>query len=123
MRRLKWPNFRLPKYESRLLFLQIITLEERRKIAQVSFVYNILKGNITSEFIMNLINIRIPTHATRITNLLNLPLRYSSYAQFEPINYMLSTFNHFYTINIEENCRDIHLIDFNMNIDIIRLRI
>lgn len=91
LRRLKWPNSRLPKYESRLLL--IITLEECRKIAQVSFVYNILKGNITSEFIMNLINIRIPTHATRFTNLLNLPLRLSI-AQFEPINYMLSTFNH-----------------------------
>lgn len=52
----------LPSYTHRLLLLQIITLKERRQIAQTDFVFRTLKGNINSKFILDHIKIRTPIH-------------------------------------------------------------
>jgi len=122
LRKLNWPQrFRLPSYKNRLLLLQMITLEDRRKIAQIKFIHNVILGNISSKHILDKIKIRTPHHRTRNKDLLELPTRRADYSKFEPINYMLNTYNQFYSLKLP-NC-DNYLIDFNVNIVTIKLRL
>lgn len=66
LRRLNWPdNCHIPKYEHRLLLLQMSTLEDRRKIAQSIFILRLIKGEIDSKVLLDEIHIRIPTHNIR----------------------------------------------------------
>lgn len=122
LRKLKWPHrFRLPSYTHRLLLLQMITLEDRRKIAQIVFVHNVIHGDISSDFIADNIRLQERHHETRNGNLLALPIRKHDYSKYEPINHMLCTYNDFYKLKFP-NC-DIFLIDHTVNIETIKLRL
>ncbi|XP_055308286.1 uncharacterized protein LOC129572367 [Sitodiplosis mosellana] len=135
---MKWPHrFILPQYNNRLLFLQMITLEERRKIAQICFIHNVICGQTSSKHIMEKINLRTPRLRTRNTEFLELPTRIYNYSMFEPINYMLITYNEFYKyFNIIEpnqtnDCDTstipkiykTYLIDFNVSTNTVKQRI
>ncbi|XP_055307195.1 uncharacterized protein LOC129571418 [Sitodiplosis mosellana] len=138
LRKMKWPHrFILPQYNNRLLFLQMITLEERRKIAQICFIHNVICGQTSSKHIMEKINLRTPRLRTRNTEFLELPTRIYNYSMFEPINYMLITYNEFYKyFNIIEpnqtnDCDTstipkiykTYLIDFNVSTNTVKQRI
>lgn len=127
LRRMNWPrnrrqqrDFRLPSYKKRLLLLQMNSLEERRKIAQISFVHNIIRGDVSSKYIIGKINMRILSHNVRNREFLQLPIRRHNYTIFEPINSMLSTYNQFYNLKVP-NCNT-YLIDFNINSDTVKMR-
>jgi len=122
LRKLKWPHrFKLPSYTHRLLLLQMITLEERRKIAQIVFVQNIIHGDISSMYISDNIRLQGRHHRTRNSNFLALPVRKCDYSKYEPINYMLTTYNDFYNLKVTNS--DNYLIDHNVNIETIKLRL
>ena len=125
---MKWPHrFILPH---RLLLLQMITLEERRKIAQVALIHSIMRGEMSSKHITESINIRIPHHRTRNNEFLSLPNRSTNYAKFEPINHMLITYNDFYRSEIRNvdyyksinPICDTFLIDFNESTNNVKKR-
>ena len=120
--KLNWKHrFLLPQYEHRLLLLQMITLKQRRSIAQTIFILKVINGEISSSYIMNKLNIRVPSHMTRITQFFNSPVCRTNYMQYEPINYMLSTFNQLYCIKVTNS--DIYIIDFDVKTDTIKHRI
>lgn len=121
LRHMKWPHRHVrPKYEHRLLLLQMITLSERRKVAQVVFLLNILHGSITSTFIRDHIRFTNTPYSTRAQNSLEIPIRTRNYSQREPINSMLYTFNEFMNKKIP-NC-DIMMIDLNLSTDTVKKR-
>ena len=138
LRRMKWSHrFRKPPYECRLLELQMITLEERRKIAQISLVHNVICGHTSSKYILSKINIITPRHRTRNIDFLSLPIRHRDYSKYETINYMLMTYNEFYKYfvpikppNLPNECNvttipncDTYLIDFNTNTNTVKHRV
>ena len=122
LRRLKWQDrFRLPTYEHRLLLLQMVTLRERRLIAQITFIFNVIRGKLSSKIIMSRINFRTSHHRARDSNLLEISVQSLNYLKYEPVNFMLSTFNSFYHKKLP-NC-DKFIIDFNFSNDTVKLRL
>lgn len=122
----KWPwtrdhSFVLPRYENRLLLLQMLTLEERRKLAQIVFVLKVIFGFITSNFILSKIRFRVPNHFTRNYRFLEIPIEILNYRSFEPIRYMLSSFNDLANVSMPNSAT--FLIDFNMSIRALKLRV
>src|SRR3978361_2400683 len=66
LRKMKWPHrFIRPRYEHRLLFFQMITLEERRRIAQVAFVHKIIRREVSSQYIFDKIKLKRPHYNTQ----------------------------------------------------------
>jgi len=128
LRKLKWSDgFIRPKYEHRLLFFQMITLEERRKIAQIALVHNVIRGDVSSQYILDRIKIRDPRYRTRLNEFLSLPNRLRDYSRFEPINYMLITYNDFHKLKVpspsnDPKC-DKYLIDTAISTKTVKQRI
>lgn len=59
LRRFKWQHrFQLPSYKHRLLLLQMNTLYDRRIIAQILFIFQLIKGKIKSPPLLNKIGYR-----------------------------------------------------------------
>lgn len=148
LRKMKWSNgFKLPSYENRLLELQMITLAERRKIAQILMVHNVLLGHTSSKYIMNEIHIITPHLHTRRKNYLDkknflkLPIRHRDYAIFEPVNNMLTLYNSFFYKyvpikppldldktnenynNFTVSVCDTYLIDYNVSTETVKHRL
>lgn len=125
LRRFPWGTtenpFILPSYEHRLMLFQMITLSERRKIAQIAFIFNVINGNISSNYIREKIIFKEPHYNIRNHDLLQLSLRKRNYSKYEPTNYMLSTFNEFYHKTLPNS--DVKIIDFNVSIDTVKKRI
>lgn len=136
LRKMKWPHrFWKPPYECRLLELQMNTLEERRKIAQISLVQNVICGHTSSKYILSKINIITPRHRTRNIDFISLPVLHRNYSKFEPVNFMLNTYNEYYKyfvpikppnlpnkIDVIPIC-DTYLIDFNTSTNNIKHRV
>lgn len=128
LRKMDWPrnrrdnrDFHLPSYKNRLLLLQMTSLEDRRKVAQIAFIHDIIRGDISSEFILSQINIRVLIRNVRNSEFLIIPIRRHNYSKFEPINYMLTTYNQYFNLKVP-NC-DKFLIDFNISTDTVRKRL
>lgn len=72
LRSLKWNDkFNLPSYRSRLLLLQMNTIEDRRKISQIMFIFNILMGAVVSPKLLSNMSIKVPQRQTRSNKFLN----------------------------------------------------
>lgn len=122
LRKMNWPHkFKKPLYESRLLLLQMVTLEQRRKIAQVAFIHNVLNGHTSSKSTLDRIKMKAHSHRTRNPDFLLLPIGRPDYSEYEPINYMLKTYNEYYKLKVS-NC-DEYLIDFNASTNVIKQRL
>ena len=78
------------------MYNKLITLNERRKIVQVTLVHGIIRREISSQYILDKIKIKVPHYQIRATELLTLPNGKYEYSKFEPINYMLITYNKLY---------------------------
>ena len=52
-------------YEARLGVIKLQTLERRRSILGVCFIFNLIKGDIDSEFLLRKLNFSIPAKCAR----------------------------------------------------------
>lgn len=60
--------------------LGLLTLEERRNLLDVYFLYDIVNGNIDCPDLVQGISYGVPKRRTRHTKLLHIPRRHSKYA-------------------------------------------
>ena len=121
-RRFDWPHrFHLPKYEHRLLLLQMISLEDRRRAAQIIFILKLIKGEISSDTLLNMINFRIPSRRLRSTQFLSVHNESCNYRKFRPMNFMLTTFNDY--SNARVPFTNEFIIDFNLSSNIVKKRL
>ena len=87
----KWPHrYQLPSYRHRLLLLQMNTLGDRRIIAQICFIFQLLKGNINSIQLLSKIERRVYQRDLR-----NYELLVINYNNHEPFNIMQQKFNEY----------------------------
>ena len=56
---------RLSSYEARLGLIKLETLERIRAVLGVCFVFNLIKGDIDSEFLLRNLNFSIPARFSR----------------------------------------------------------
>lgn len=91
LRSLKWRHrFLLPSYKHRLLLLQMNTLHDRRIIAQISFIFQLITGGIKSESLHDKINFRVHQRTLRSQELLII-----DFNDTDPYNIMRQKFNEY----------------------------
>jgi len=106
LRLLPWSNPQvLPPYEERLRLINMVSLEKRREISDIIFIYQSVNNNILSPFISQQINFRSKSRF-RNTNLFTTKFHRTNYGRHEPINRMLIICNKYK-----------HIIDFSLSKD------
>uniref|UniRef100_A0A0R3Q9H7 Reverse transcriptase domain-containing protein n=1 Tax=Brugia timori TaxID=42155 RepID=A0A0R3Q9H7_9BILA len=93
LRKLGWTTFPLPSYEARCMLINIQTLEQRRKIAMVSFVNDIVSQRIDSAEILSKLNFYIPSRQLRNRNLFLINHHRTNYAKNGPLNQIMTIYN------------------------------
>lgn len=93
LRKLGWAVFPLPSYEARCMLIDIQTLKERREIAMVIFVNDIVSHRIDSTNLLSCLNFYTPTRSLRTRNLFATNHHRTDYAKFGPLNRMMSLYN------------------------------
>src|SRR3978361_2398106 len=101
----------------------MITLNERRQIAQIKTIHGAIRGEISSQYILDKIKINMPRYQIRTTEFLKLPNRKYDYSKFEPINYMLITYNKLYKLKVPNSLNDECLIDLSVTANTVTKRI
>lgn len=96
----------------------MITLEERRKIAQISLVLKLINSDITSKFNSNFLEYNELKHFTRNKSFFKLQIRKNAYTLYELINYMLSTFNEIYCK--QSDISNEKLIEFEVKVSTVK---
>lgn len=110
LRYLHWnPAVNLPAYTSRLALIKLPTLKSRRTMLNVSFVINLINGDVSSEFLLSNISFNIPQRSTRNYTPLFLKFVRENYADADPFRRVCHDFNQLYT-----------LIDFSLNLNRIK---
>lgn len=110
---LNWGNrFILPKYEERLLLLNMNTLIDRRKMLNSTFIFKILIGEIDCFYLLNLINIKCPIKNLRHVSCIYVPYSRLNYLNYEPFSNVCKDFNNFF-----------FLIDYNFNVNLVKTKI
>lgn len=110
LRGLGWdPNLRLPPYKSRLALIKLPTLHSRRKMLNISFLLNLINGNLSSEYLISRIHINIPHRQSRFFQFLIVKYYRTNYANSDPFRRLCIEFNQFF-----------HIIDFNKSIDVVK---
>lgn len=110
---LNWENrLVLPKYEHRLLLIDLNTLSDRRTILSLTFLTKILNGQVDCNFLLEKLNLKVPFRFLRDYKLLEIDINIHNYLKYEPFNYLCEHFNKYYFIfdfnlSIEEFKRDI----------------
>lgn len=99
LRHHNWADqYSLPPYEARLSLLNLDTLQDRRRIAALSFVHGTLNGTIRVAEFSRDIQFSIPLRATRramIPRLRVPPLSRASYVNNGPIRRTIDLFNQY----------------------------
>lgn len=117
LRKFQWKDrFRLPSYKNRLLFFHMNTLEDRRKIYQIVFIFSLLTDKVSSPNLLSNINIRIPQRATR--NYLLLSDDKNKYDN--PFSLMKKLFNAIFSTKNKKNEFD---FDLNQNVKTIKSKL
>lgn len=98
-----------PSYEQRLKLIKLPTLESRRTMLGISFVFNLVNGDIDSEFLLSNIKFNVPCRLTRNFTPLYLDYYRTNYANSHPLRRICSDYNMYY-----------NFIDFNYKIDKIK---
>lgn len=110
LRSLPWnPAVNLPSYTSRLALIKLPTLQSRRTMLNVTFLFNLLNGDIRSEFLVNSLSFNVPVRPSRYFVFLSLRYFRENYANAEPFRKICSDFNKLYS-----------LIDFSLNVNSIK---
>lgn len=107
LRHLAWEDpLRLPPYENRLLLIDLRSLKDRRFVADVVFVHQIINGAIISPNIRCQMSFRQNHNNLRVVNLFNVQSHNTDYGFNEPISRMLREVNsksEFFDISISKN--------------------
>lgn len=97
LRSLPWSHqYVLPPYYSRLSLLQLDTLEERRKLAEASFVHSCINGRINVPFFEQRFRFSVPVRVTRAATHQRLQLPevvVAEYVDKSPVRRCIYTFN------------------------------
>lgn len=97
LRLYNWSDpFVLPPYEARLSLLNLDTLEDRRRMASLSFVHGCLNGNIKVVELSNKFQFAVPSRSTRsaaIPRLCLPPLSRAAYINNGPLRRSIDLFN------------------------------
>ena len=113
---LNWNDrFSLPKYENRLLLLDMNTLEHRRKLLNAMFVFKILNGSINCIFLLNFIKFRCPTRSTRFFSFIVISNSKLNYLNNEPLSLSCKMFNELFNLfdfNLNENCIKLNICNY-----------
>lgn len=109
LRGLRWNPLDLPPYTSRLALIKLPTLKSRRTMLNVTFVLNLLKGNVCSEFLISNIFINVPSRFTRHYYPLAVKVFRVNYANSEPLLRICKQFNKLY-----------NHIDYSLNVDSVK---
>ena len=96
LRGLRFNPINLPSYASRLALIKLPTLKSRRIMLNVTFLLNIINGNICSGFLINEIFFNIPHRPSRYFIPLSVEFRRQNYADADPIRRLCNTFNQFH---------------------------
>lgn len=96
LRSLPWGNPRvLPKYEHRLLLIDMVTLSDRRKLLGSIFVNKLLNGEINSSFLLSLVRIKVRSRLIRSNIFLKTRALGPNYLINEPFNKLCLYYNEF----------------------------
>lgn len=95
LRKLGWSSLRLPLYESRCMLINIETLEKRREIAQISFINDVMSQRVQSEYLLENLNLYVPSRILRTRSLFQVMPHRTIYASNKPVNQMMNTYNQY----------------------------
>lgn len=109
LRGLRFNPVNLPSYSSRLALIKLPTLKSRRTMLNVSFVFNIIKGDICSGFLINEISFNVPQRTSRNFIPLLVKVYRANYADADPLRRMCYEFNQLY-----------RFIDFSLNANVVK---
>lgn len=102
----------LPSYSTRLSKIKLPTLESRRKMLNVSFIINLINGDVCSEFLLQNLSINVPQRLLRNYDPLHVRAYRTNYANADPLRRLCVNFNELY-----------NFIDFSTNVHIIKRNI
>lgn len=117
LRKFRWlDRFELPSYKSRLLFFHMNSLEDRRKMFQVLFIFSLITSLISSPQLLSNLNINIPTRDTRNYEL----LRRNLYKYDSSFILMKIKFTEVFSV---KNDDEQFIFDFNLSIQNLKKRL
>jgi len=93
LRPLGFTGFQLPKYEARLLLLNMVSLESRRELASALFGFDLIRDNIRCPALCDKMVSNQHEHNTRFRRPLIEEIHRTNYSMFNPINQCIRTFN------------------------------
>lgn len=104
---LNWENrLVLPKYEHRLLLIDLNTLCDRRIILGLTFISKIFNGQVDCTCLLSNVKIKVPVRFIRDYKLIKIEHSNYNYIKYEPFNHLCLNFNEYYSI-----------FDFNLNVN------
>lgn len=110
LRRLRWENrLQLPSYKSRLMLIDLTTLEKRRTISNILFMVKLLQNIISAPPLLESVMFNIQPRDTRSSEFLFIRYNRTNYGCNEPLLGMCKDYNKYF-----------NYINFNM--DIIELK-
>lgn len=109
LRNLRWNSFNLPSYTSRLALIKLPTLKSRRTMLNVSFLMNLIEGNVNSEFLLSNITFKVPVRSLRYFEPLHIQYYQSNHANADPFRRLCANFNELHDF-----------IDFSTSIDVVK---
>jgi hypothetical protein len=87
LRHLPWRDRNnLPPYEELCRLISLDTLNERRTIACIMFIFDILTGKIDSPSLLSLVRLNVSRYPIRGSELLRVDFHRTNYGMHEPIN-------------------------------------
>lgn len=97
LRGLPWDtSIPLPPYLDRLNLIHLPSLRKRRTIASILFLTNLIKGNIDSPYLLNLITFNIPHRTSRYFLPIRLTFCRTNYELHNPFRNACKIFNELY---------------------------
>lgn len=114
LRNLGWSSYRLPKYEHRLLLLNLITLKMRRELFDCMYIFDLLRNNIDCSVLGNRISINENRRDLRHTRFLTEYFSRNNYTFNDTTNRAIRNFNklsHFYNDTISRDSFKNKIID------------
>lgn len=118
LRNLGWRDrFILPSYKDRLKMLHMNTLEHRRKVGMILFMFKLLNGLIDAPYLRS--KLRINESVTIDSDdFFVIAEHRTKYGHYEPVNYMCKVFNDFYKyidLNVSVSVQRQRLCDLELN--------
>ncbi|XP_058449787.1 probable RNA-directed DNA polymerase from transposon X-element isoform X1 [Malaya genurostris] len=95
LRKLNWTAFPLSSYEARCMLISIQTLKERRDLAMLYFISDIISQRIQSPSLLSQLNFYTPSPQLRTRKLFLERNTRTNYAKYSPINRRMRHYNQY----------------------------